>query len=154
VRVWTKEEVHLSKPKHQMNWNNKFEILYRCSSWFLKKKSWIGVHHVVENARSHGSISTTAWCTNCSNIPFSAYTAIEHCICTIQSTCRYNLSVSKPYTHFQGVLEVKKTGCSWIRASWYNYENNQQDALTYLLTYLLTPRSRVLLEKLTSKLCS
>jgi len=32
------------------------------------------------------------------------------------------------------------------------FKNNFE--LTYLLTYLLTPWSRVLLEKLTSKLCS
>jgi hypothetical protein len=34
-----------------------------------------------------------------------------------------------------GVLEKNFVWCSWVRASWYNYENNQQDELYRLIYY-------------------
>jgi len=38
------------------------------------------------------------------------------------------------------VLEKTFVWCSWVRASWYNYDNNQQDALYRLTLILLTWR--------------
>jgi len=47
-----------------------------------------------------------------------------------RSNCDQHLVISYPMK-----CKVIVSWCSWIRASWYNYENKQQDALYSLIYY-------------------
>jgi len=52
----------------------------------------------------------------------------------IQFSSSHPVIVPSKYDHTLHFL-CSWTWCSWIRASWYNYENNQQDALYRLIYY-------------------
>ena len=88
-----------------------------------------------------GAASFTSSFITYQHFCYSTSDAWQRCIPHLEEACQMTVTVCQNFPRFSSVMSADWTldTCvawrSWIRASWYKYENNQQDALYRLIYY-------------------